>query len=262
MTTPNTLNVCLGHVPFPADYAHHIDLMVAPRLIASARRLAIVEDRSFGPDGSALSEYGQLIWIQDHIGEIAPDCAFIRIFHYRRLVAAQPPEVGQRSVNLPWATTIKADELGAFEAAFDRTTRHEVFNTPVAFPGGMLGQYAANHVLEDLLNFTNFLVESRILNQAEAASFLGEQRHIPSCNIGVFTKDSYSWIFQILKAAAQFLNSRHFVARTGYQRRSVGFLLERLHSFLIFKRIELGASPACFGHNLVVSDDAQVSATQ
>ncbi|MBB4199354.1 hypothetical protein CCR94_05850 [Rhodoblastus sphagnicola] len=259
--TTNTLNVCLGHVPFPADYARHIDLMVAPKLIASAQRLAIVDDNLFGPNGGALSEYGQLIWILDHLGELTPDCAFIRIFHYRRLVAADAPTVGRRSVNLPYATTIRADELGAFDAAFDRTTQQELFNTPIGFAGKMLGQYALDHVLEDLLNFVNFLVESRILNATEAASFLSVQNHIPSCNIGVFSKDSYNWTFQILKAAAQFLHSRHFIPRSGSQRRSAGFLLERLHSFLIFKRIELGASPARFGHNVVLSDDVNVSAT-
>lgn len=236
--------------------------MVAPRLIAGGRRLAIVDDGLFGANGSALSEYVQLLWILDHLGELAPDCAYIRIFHYRRLVAREAPTVGQRSINLPWATTIQEDDLGAFGEAFDRTTREELFNTPVKFAGGILCQYAGDHILEDLLNFTNFLMEQGIFEPFEAARFLAEERHIPSCNIGVFTKDTYASIFSVLKRAAEFLNSRYFIARAGYQRRSVGFLLERLNSHLIFRRMEARASPASFGHNLVVSDGTLVSATQ
>lgn len=259
---PNTLNICLGHLPFPADHQGQIDLIVAPRLIAGAKRLAIVDDGLFGPRGSALSEYVQLFWILEHLSEIAPDCAYIRIFHYRRLVSRDAPTVGQSSANLPWATTIRESELSAFGAAFDRFSNQELFNTPFRFAGGLIGQYAANHVLADLLNFTNFLVEEGIFDAMEASRFLSDGRQIPSCNIGVFTKETYASIFGVLRRAAEFLNSRYFVERPGYQRRTVGFLLERLNGYLIFKRMEAGASAANFGFNLVISDGAMVSATQ
>jgi hypothetical protein len=236
--------------------------MVAPRLIAGAGRLAIVDDGLFGANGSSLSEYVQLLWIMDHLREIASHCAYIRIFHYRRLVAREEPKVGRRSLNLPWATVINEYELGAFDTSFDRISSQELFNTPVRFLGGMIGQYAANHVLEDLLNFASFLMEQGIFDSTETARFLAEEYHIPSCNIGVFTRETYLSIFGVLQRAAQFVNSHRFIARPGYQRRSVGFLLERLHSYIIFRRIEAGASLANFGHNLVISDGTLVSATQ
>jgi hypothetical protein len=261
MSAPNTLNICLGHLPFPQVHAAHIDLMVAPCLISGPTRLALVHDSLFGPHGSALSEYVQLLWILDRLDALAPDCDYVRIFHYRRFVSPDPAPVGQRSSNLPWATAIRSSDLPAFESTFVRHTRTELFNTAVQFHGGMLYQYAQSHVIDDMLNFARFLVEKSILSPLECAEFLSMQLHIPSCNIGIFSKASYAAIFGILRKAAAFLDSPDFVARPGYQRRSVGFLLERLNSFLIIQRIRSGASPSSFGHNIVISDEAVVSAT-
>jgi hypothetical protein len=258
---PNTFNVCLGHVPFPHSHDRHIDLMVAPRLIEHARRLALVEDSLFGPNGSALSEYAQLLWLHDHLESLAMGRDFIRIFHYRRFVAASAPTVGQRSSNLTWATVIRADDLPAFDQDFDRSSRAEIFNTPVRFGSGMLFQYASDHVLEDMLNFAKFLTRERILTDQQCALFLANPVHIPSCNIGVYKKACYLEIFGLLRRAAGFLHAPEFVIRKDYQRRSVGFLLERLNSFLILRRIEAGHSVPSFGHNIVISESSIVSHT-
>lgn len=258
---PRTFNVCLGHLPFPQSHERHIDLMVAPVLIAGPRRLALVEDSRFGVHGSALSEYAQLLWLAEHLQSLAGDCDHVRIFHYRRLVAAAAPTVGRRSSNLQWATVIQPSELDAFEAEFDRVSRGEVFNTPVQFQAGMLHQYAVNHVLEDMLNFAKFLTAQGILSDTECAEFLAARVHIPSCNIGVFTTRCYAEIFDTLRSAATFLDSPYFVLRPGYQRRSVGFLLERLHSHLILRRIAAKRSPPAFGHNIVISESDVVSHT-
>ena len=262
MTPPNTLNICLGHLPPPQELDPHIDLMVAPKLISVGRPLAIVEDSRFGPEGHTLSEYGQLIWILEHLEHIAPDMDYIRICHYRRFVARQPHSVGEKSSNIAWATTIRPSDLASFSTEFERYSSSELFNTLVDFREGVAGQYATSHVFEDFLLFAQFLLEEGIFTAAETARFVQARRMIPSCNIGVFRKETYIWIFGILTRAARFLSSRHFVLRSEYQRRSTGFLLERLHSYLILRRIEAGASPAKFGHNVVLSDSAVVSATR
>lgn len=261
MSAPNTLNVCLGHLAFPQTHNRHIDLMIAPLLVAGPKRLALVEDSSFGPNGSALSEYAQLLWLLDNLWTLTAGCSYIRIFHYRRFVSAKTPPIGRRSSNLPWATTIHAADLDAFEPSFSRNCGSELFNTPVQFHGGMLYQYAQSHILEDILNFSKFLTENAILTPLDCAEFLSMQLHIPSCNIGIFTKAAYAEIFGALRRAAGFLESPYFVLRPGYQRRSVGFLLERLNSYLIIKRIRSGHSSSSFGHNVVISDTAVVSAT-
>jgi hypothetical protein len=261
MTEKNTINICLGHLPFPRSHAHHIDLMVSPRMIAEVRRLALVEDSSFGPNGSSLSEYAQLIWINDNLGSLVGERKYVRIFHYRRFVSAKEPATGRPSANLPWATVITEKELTEYDSAFDRVVTGDVFNTPAQFKGGMIAQYAMSHVMEDMMRFCVFLIEQKILSPIEVAMFLREDIHIPSCNIGIFKAESFRSIFSELKRAAEFITSPYFTPRDGYQRRSAGFLLERLNSFLIISRIRAGVIPESFGHNIVVSDSEVVSAT-
>jgi hypothetical protein len=261
MSANNTLNVCLGHLPFPLGFGHHIDLMVAPCIVTGSTRLALVDDSYFGINGSSLSEYVQLLWLLDNIQGIAAGCNYIRIFHYRRFATTEPPTAGTQSSNLPWATTIREADLPAFEAAFSRQSREELFNTPVQFPNGMLNQYAQNHILEDMLNFAKFLNETGILSASEVVEFLRSEIHIPSCNIGTFALTSYDFIFGVLRQASEFVYSPYFIVRPGYQRRSVGFLLERLNSFLIIKLIQSGACKQNFGHNMVISNDPVVSGT-
>lgn len=257
----NTLNICLGHLPFPSTHAHYIDLMISPCLVAGAKRFALVEDKKFGPHGSALSEYAQLLWLHEHLDEVAVGYEFIRIFHYRRFVSVTPPKVGSQSENLVWATTISPDNLDIFEADFGRYSEYEVYNTPAQFATGMLGQYAISHVLSDMLRFTDFLLMKGITNPNEAVDFLHQSMLIPSCNIGVWRVETYRLIFGILRDAAQFLYSQDFVSRPGYQRRSVGFLLERLNSYLLLKSIQIDSSRGVYGHNVVISDSLVVSHT-
>jgi len=260
--TNNTINICLGHLPFPAQSSQYIDLMVAPQLVKSATRLAIVEDNLFGDIGSSLSEYVQLIWILDHLNQIASGREFIRIFHYRRFSARNKPEVGRQSINQPWSTTINDFEIMNFENDFSRVNNSEIINTPIKLKEGIIGQYASIHILKDLLNFSNFLMDEKILNPHEAARFLNEDHLIPACNIGTFKIDTYKNIFGKIKMASNFLHSDYFTAHTGFQRRSVGFLLERLNSHLILNLIRSAAIPANFGYNIVISNDVEVSRTE
>ncbi len=262
MPSKNTLNVCIGHLPFPQTHSHHIDLMITPRSLAVEAEIVVVDDSIFGQHGSALSEYVQLLWLLEHIDTLAAGCSYVRIFQYRRFVSRDPPTVGRRPVNMPWSTTITPGDLNAFPDDFDRIVNIELFNCPVQYQNGMLGQYASAHILEDILNFTKFLTETGVLTGITAAEFLRENVGIPACNIGIFKLQTYCSIFSVLLQGAEFVNSPYFVARTGYQRRSVGFLLERLHSHLILTAIRQGQLKANFGHNIIISNDVFVSSTE
>jgi hypothetical protein len=58
-----------------------------------------------------------------------------------------------------------------------------------------------------------------------------------------------------LTRGTAFMRSSYFVPRAGYQRRVMGFLLERLTSYLILMRIADRASESNFGHHIIISDD-------
>lgn len=257
----NTLNICIGHQAFPLPYWHHIDIMVAPNALAGHPRLTIIPDELYGPHGSSLSEYAQLFWVHEHLASLLDGRTFVRVFHYRRFISAHPPLCGKKSINLPWVTTLGSDELWQFEAEFDRLVTGEIFNTPIRLPSGVMEQYREAHLLEDFLRFGTFLIESNILDRTAVSRFMRTDLLIPSSSIGILHAESFQEIFSVLRQAANFLNTDFFFPREGYQRRNVGFLLERLNSFLIFERMANGKSPKSFGYQMLLSESEIVRHT-
>lgn len=254
----NTFNVCVGHLPFPEKHTHFIDLAIAPNVFSGgAKRKAIVPDELYGANGHSLSEYGQLFWLYNNIDALAPDAEYVNLFQYRRFVSPQPV-AGNRASNGGWIITIQEDELDAYAACFSRTHEGPCFNTPVRFPDGVLTQYATQHVLEDMLNFVKYLTEIEMFSPRDAAKFLRSEHIIPACSVGIYDVKTFKKLFAYLERAADFLHSPYFVAREGYQRRSMGFLLERLQSFMILELLGQGAR---FGQNMMLSESQAVTST-
>jgi len=257
----NTLNICLGHADFPEKFANCIDLMVSPEPLTRPKMVAWVPDARYGVNGQSLSEYAQLFWVYENLDKLMGDRKFIRIFQYRRFCATHK-SVGKPSENNPWSTVIQKDDLAAYDDSFSRHSERELFNTPVCLQSGVVFQYACVHVLEDILNFSCFLLEKKIFDDQTVLAFFNARDFIPACNMGVFTRETFRQVYSILSQAKEFLYSNRFVLRAGYQRRSVGFLLERLNSFLIILRMQQGLSPSSFGNNIIISESTNIVSTK
>lgn len=255
----NTLNVCLGHVSFPRDFVGYVDLMLSPRPVMGPSRVIVVDDDQFGEHGSALSEYAQLFWLCDHFDAIVGHHEFVRIFQYRRFVART--RVGQPS-NQPHLRWITTEELARREKDFSRFSTTELFNQIYEHPGGMLAQYESAHVLVDMINFSKFLLEAEILGSKRVALFLSDQPMIPASNMGTFRAGTLREILMTLKRAAEFMKTGYFTPRSGYQRRVVGFLLERLNSHLLLHRLKSSLTDASHGHHILISDGPLVTTTK
>ena len=255
----NTLNVCLGHVSFPHAFIRYVDLMLSPRDVSAPCRSIVVDDSYFGEHGSALSEYVQLLWLSDHFDTIVDNYDFVRVFQYRRFVSHS--RVGRRSDqrNVRW---IKADELLRRERDFSRHSTTELFNQIHEYRRGMLRQYESAHVLIDIINFSKFLLETEVLDTKRVASFLSDHPMIPASNMGTFRVATLRDILLTLKRAAEFIKTSYFTPRAGYQRRVLGFLLERLNSHLLLHRVEKGLTQASFGHHILISDGPEVTITK
>lgn len=254
----NTFNVCLGHLPFPHQGAHFIDLMISPSVFEGApKRTAIVPDELYGEHGHSLSEYAQLIWLRQHIDQLAPEARYVNIFHYRRFVSRQPVDSPKAS-NLPWVTLVQGNDISTYASCFERENHGNCFNTPIRFEG-VLNQYANVHVREDILNFTQYLLEIEMFNSKQAERFLSYDRLIPACSVGIYEVKTFKKLFAYLERAAEFLNTPYFVPREGYQRRSMGFLLERLHSFIILEFLERQGQ---FGCNMTISESTDIYRTE
>jgi hypothetical protein len=254
----STLNICLGHLPFPETYADRVDVFLTSREIHGHGRAIFVDDAIWGPNGGALSEYSQLLWLSDNFDQVVGESAFVRVFQYRRFVSRN--RVG-RQATADFFTYIHADELESFADDFARNDEVELFNRPHQFRGGMLSQYAEVHPMDDLLAVLRLLLHTGRITQMAAAAFLREDYVIPSCNMGVFRRQTLKHILNLLRPVAEFLQSPDYVARDGYNRRSLGFILERLHSFIILDLIRTGQAAQNFGNHIVISESAEVPRT-
>ena len=125
----------------------------------------------------------------------------------------------------------------------------------------MLRQYETAHVLVDIINFSEILLEAGVLDTKRVASFLSTPAMIPACNMGTFRAATLREILTTLKRAAEFIKTSYFTPRNGYQRRVLGFLLERLNGHLLLHRLESGLTEASLGHHILISDGPSVTST-
>lgn len=261
MHSANTINICVGHIPFPAQFTQYVDLMLTPVPLQTGAKTIHVPDDTFGPNGDTLSEYAQLFWLLDHLDDIAAGYQYLRVFHYRRFIVPALPAPAAPASNQNWAKVIQAHELGQFESAFHRVCQSELFNTQVHLEHGVLVQYAKAHVLEDMLNFARFLSNREILPEQQVAAFASMRRFIPSSSIATYRVQSFRALFTPLRRAAGFMETPCYRRHDGYQRRAMGFLLERLNSYLVLAFMANRLLPPAQGQNMVISDVPHISFT-
>jgi hypothetical protein len=254
------LNVCIGHRPFPMEFAHYVDYTISPLFLPVVNRLIIVPDSSYGKNGASLSEYVQLFWLYNNLDKVLQGQAFIRLFQYRRFVSDGKVQVARQS-SVPYAKVISEDQLELFASDFSRHGESELVNAPYRFAAGVLGQYADSHVLDDILDFAIFLHRSSILSKSEVAIFLRRNHLIPASSIGVVSVENFKLIFQCLSKASTYINEERFSVRQGYQRRNMGFLLERLHSHLLLDGIQKGRIKYRQGVHIIISESEKIIPT-
>lgn len=107
--------------------------------------------------------------------------------------------------------------------------------------GGLIGHYATFHHCRDLLDYTSLAMEMDILNEASALEFLtATQLVLGGIEIGIFPR---VWIvpkLQLLECVGREFISRHrgrLLKYDTYQVPAVGFLSERLGSFLLLRHL-------------------------
>jgi hypothetical protein len=127
---------------------------------------------------------------------------------------------------------------------------------PVLSIGNLTTNYGRYHVAEDFLMFNLAMRDSSLFDTEELKQFIHFPYLVPSPSIGVFLTRHLLGDLRVLQAVWEIYYRQYFVPRAGYQRRVGGFLLERLHSFIILRRaIKDGFKNtiSCFQH--IVSED-------
>lgn len=169
---------------------------------------------------------------------------FIEISSYRKRILPSPEGAESRTFGYPGMREFRFEhlekqaELSVFEPHADLGF---LVAQPVYFENSIVGQYAASHHRKDILDYTDLAVELGVLESSSAAEFLGAKHFIPGgAELGIYPKP---WIIDTLSnlelIGRQFLNRYRDRIRKydDYQVRAVGFLSERLGSFLLLRHL-------------------------
>ena len=241
--------------------ADYVDAMISPFNFSGSEFFKIfpIDDAQFGPHGHALSEYSQLLGLNDKFEEIVQGYEFVRLFQYRKFVSACRRGRGSSWTYARW---LPPERLSSCASEFHRHCDRELVSKPLgltAKSGGMAMQYDKYHNIEDLFLFSLFLVREGVLSETSIAEFITQPDLIPSGTLGVFRRTTLKPILEKLALAAKFLESPLFIPRDGPQRRNVGFLLERLNSYLIFVHMREAGKNIATGQIIVLHDSPHLT---
>lgn len=217
--------------------------MLCPRPLGVANEIVICDERFGGyGKGSSLAEYSQLFGLAELIksGDIVADSLFL--FQYRKFIS--PNGAGYDSI-ASWVKVLSPKMASACfpsDEIFENISNELVTGSILDFGESLSESYFKTHVAEDLVTFTSAYAESGIAEAADIRLFASIRGIIPSPTLCYVSTDLFIEYMDILKKVSDNFLKNFYVERQGYQSRSTGYLLERLHSLLICKRLLNGST--------------------
>ena len=163
------------------------------------------------------------------------------IFSHRKIIVKT--QIGSRSPRSDFYFDVEIDEAAHLprEEIEPRAGFDFLVGFPFTFSQGVVGQYIEAHYGIDLFDYVSMAVEMGILPLKEAQRFATEQIFIPGgCESGIYPT---AWVRPILEGLEKL--GREFLSRRGarikrygsFQIRAVGFLAERLGSYLLLSEL-------------------------
>ena len=251
---------CISHTPPvftpPVPYQ-----MLCPFPLGLADEVVIRDDR-FGPDidGANLAEYSQLFGLYELIksGDIVADDLYL--FQYRKFLS---PRMGGLESQAPWVRIVMPEDCAAqfptvaeLEAYDARVIVGSYFDMGESIPAN----YARVHVIEDMVMFAAACARNPLLNQEDVKAFATMHGIVPSPALCYIKTELFMKIMEILLATWNEFRGHYSIKREGYQRRVMGYLLERLHSYLLCKWLMDGSEPNInIWHRFVVAGEKKAS---
>lgn len=206
-------------------------------------------------NGLILSEYCQLFWLASTLREDHRNIQSLVLSQYRKLLSVEPGR--QRASNAPYtfvATPSEASRVNLSDSQIEGlSSRHKTHLIgPVINIGSTIENYARYHLLPDFLRFCDQMLVSRRFSPELVARFANCNALIPAPSLGVHRIDEFLNDMDTLRHVWELFFRACYVKRDGYQRRVGGFLMERLHSFLIYERLRTNPEQYLIGHQYVV----------
>ena len=204
------------------------------------------------------------------IQRLAGDVELVEISSYRKRTLPAPE--GRESHVYPTMRELcleDFDKVGELAQVAPAPGLEFLLAQPLYIRNTILGNYATVHHRQDILDYASLAAEIGVLNSRSAADFLAAKHFIPGgIELGIYPK---SWLVENLSKVE--IVGRHFLTRFGrrlekynrFQIRAVGFLGERLGSFLLLRHLDQTFSRnipvEVFGHaTVMVGGDSKYTA--
>ncbi len=252
--------VLVGHKsPAFKPRENHVFLgSIAPGNVA---RSVFIDDETLGHrySGRLISEYLQLFcyFLESDGPSDKPN--FVYIYQYRKFLSRIPGSRSPRSMPyLYGAYPFEVDSRNLDEAYLDQCSKESrIAVGPILSVGAMASNYAKFHIIEDFVAFCVAMQESNLFTASQITEFINFPLLIPTPSVGFHDLKTLKSDLTILATVWGLFYVNSFRKRDGYQRRVGGFLLERLHSFLLIRRLSGGVKyDLCFQFIVTENGDA------
>jgi hypothetical protein len=173
------------------------------------------------------------------------------VFSHRKMVVRTTR--GREAINYQLYREIsceEADELPAEELR-PREGCEFLIGAPIILQSGLISHYAERHHAIDLMDYLSIAVQMGIVTPADVRDFSLETMFVTGgCELGIYPTNWLYGTLQKLELLGRVFLTRHaerIASYDSYQVRAVGFLAERLGSYLLLKELRRrfpGALPA------------------
>ncbi|MEO8277768.1 MAG: hypothetical protein ABI639_16260 [Thermoanaerobaculia bacterium] len=263
--TPPIRAFCLGHrLPI---FSPGVDFtMVTPVALGLAGEIVIADDGYPRGSEGALSEYAQFFGLAERIaaGDVVADSVYL--FQYRKFLSFL--EGPRRSTNIPYAFVADAAGAEALMPSLERLLESPepiLVGPSLKCSDSISDQYASSHLPEDFLGLIAACESLELLQGERLDAFRKAGFLLPSPTLCRIDAPFLVELAATLAAVWREFAERFYVRREGYQRRVGGFLLERLHGFLLRERMAAAgrSEPAAMAamELIVISDSPHIVLT-
>ena len=230
---------CVGHKP-PLFNPKISYTYVSTRVDMSREINTLhIPDNKFGEKfhGCILSEYTQLFGLAEFLKD-SPSSEKIYIFQYRKFISLRPGV--HLSSNQPYSYACSPAEGRALFPTKDDLlgVGDKLLLGPAIRLRSLAHQYSIVHLVEDFCKFILTINSLSEFDQKRCENFINCEIMIPAPSLGLTNVGLFLKHMEILRLAWEHYSTHFSISREGYQRRVGGFLLERLHSFLLCEGIK------------------------
>jgi hypothetical protein len=226
---------CIGHIP--TLFSPPIPFTFLSSQPLGLQNEVLISDSRFGTsiDGGSLAEYSQLFGLAELIrsGDVATDR--LHLFQYRKFIS---PRYIHPDNSEDWASRISpdvADTLFPSEGDLSNSTFQLLIGSEFALSRSISKDYADAHESEDFIQFLVACHSCGVLNYDDIRQITSMRRIIYSPALCIIESAIFLSLIEKLNKCWKEYSLNFHTQRIDYQRRVSGYLLERLHSYLIYK---------------------------